>query len=386
MGALTARDIEPGRPHDLLRLLVEAVTDYAIFALDPQGYILTWNPGARRFKGYTADEIIGHHFSIFYPPEDIEAGKPDWELVVAADVGRFEDEGWRLRKDGSRFWANVVITALRDENGEVVGYGKVTRDLTERRAAHERALEDARRLAEAEAANRTRAELLAAMSHEMRTPLNAIAGYTDLLEAGLRGPLTETQAEDIRRIRRSQQYLLAIVNDLLNFSRLEAGTVSYDIREFDAAEPVEAVRSMTEPLVESEGLTLETRANPGRLTMRGDPARVEQILRNLITNAVKFTPQGGRIVMSLEEAPAGVRIDITDTGIGIPEDRHETIFDPFVQIDRTLTSNHEGTGLGLAISRELARAMEGELTVTSEPGKGSTFTLWMPAGVGEAAD
>src|SRR5690606_30260728 len=157
------------------------------------------------FKGYTADEIIGRHFSAFYPQSEIDKGIPAMELRVASAEGRFEDEGWRLRKDGSRFWANVVITALRDSSGELVGFAKVTRDLTERREAERRAIEDARRLAEAEAANRARAEFLATMSHELRTPLNAIGGYVDLISLGIRGPGTDQQIDELKGIRRSQQ-------------------------------------------------------------------------------------------------------------------------------------------------------------------------------------
>ncbi|HUF13162.1 MAG TPA: ATP-binding protein [Longimicrobiales bacterium] len=370
--------VEAQQHPDLHRLLIEAVRDYAIFALDANGHVLTWNPGAERFKGYKAEEIIGRHFSTFYPEEDVRAGKPDMELVVARREGRFEDEGWRVRKDGTQFWANVVITALRDETGEVFGFGKVTRDLTERHAAHQQAIENARRIAEVEASNRAKSQFLAAMSHELRTPLNAISGYVELLEQGLRGPVNERQLEDLGRIRKSGQHLLGIINDLLNFSRLEAGTVSYDIVDFPVSEALDAVRLMIEPLAAAKSTQVEWPDTPDAVRARADTSKVEQILLNLITNAVKFTPTGGRIEISL---PAGdeVRIAVSDNGMGIPGDQLESIFEPFVQVGRTLSSHHEGAGLGLAISRDLARAMGGELTAASEAGEGAVLTLTLPA-------
>ena len=369
---------------DLFRLLVEAVRDYAIFALDPEGYILTWNPGAKRFKGYEAEEIIGKHFSIFYPQDAIDRKHPQYELRVAAREGRFEEEGWRIRKDGTRFWANVVITALRDRSGTLVGYGKVTRDLTERMQAQERAIENARRLAEVEAANRAKAEFLAAMSHELRTPLNAIAGYVELLESGLRGPINETQAEDLRRIKRSGQHLLSIINDLLNFSRIEAGTVNYDIMTFPVMQAVDAVRLMTEPLANAKDIAFVWPEDADGLVIEADIAKVEQVLVNLVGNAVKFTPNGGRVAVSAEAVDGAVSITVRDNGIGIPAHQLDRIFEPFVQVGRTLTSTHEGAGLGLAISRDLARAMRGDLVAESEEGKGATFRLRLPGGVREA--
>ncbi|HYW14435.1 MAG TPA: histidine kinase dimerization/phospho-acceptor domain-containing protein, partial [Longimicrobium sp.] len=213
----------------LYRKLVENVHDYAIFALDPEGHIITWNAGAQRFKGYTRDEIVGQHFSVFYPAHERAANKPEWELVVAAREGTYEEEGWRVRKDGSRFWAGVLITALYDDDdGEVVGYAKVTRDLTERRAAQQRAMDDARRIAAAEASSRAKIEFLTSMSHELRTPLNAIGGYAELLSMGVHGPVTEEQARDLERITVSQRHLLAIINDILNYSRIEAGELAYE--------------------------------------------------------------------------------------------------------------------------------------------------------------
>ncbi|MFL5575975.1 MAG: PAS domain-containing sensor histidine kinase [Gemmatimonadaceae bacterium] len=365
-------------PSDLYRLLIESVQDYAIFALDASGCVVSWNAGAQRLKGYTFDEIVGRHFSTFYPADDIAAGKPAMELVVAAREGRFEDEGWRLRKDGTRFWANVVITALRDETGELVGFGKVTRDLTERRLSHERAIADARRVADAEAANRAKAEFLAVMSHELRTPLNAIGGYAELLAMGLGGTVTGEQQQFLERIRRSQQHLMSIINDLLNFSRVDAGQLTYELRPVPLAAVVEGVAPMVAPHAAAKGLEVAREPCGAGVVACADRAKVEQILINLLSNAVKFTPQGGRVTIGCAATADTVELRVSDTGPGIPADKQEAIFEPFVQLGRSLTTGHEGTGLGLAISRQLARAMGGDLTVASV-GEGATFSLRLPA-------
>ena len=369
----------PPRESDaLFRLLVESLRDYAVLVLDATGRVLTWNPGAKRFKGYEAHEIIGKHFSTFYPPDDIAAGKPEWELEVAAREGRFEDEGWRLRKDGTRFWANVVITALRAPSGELVGFAKVTRDLTERRRAEERAIDDARRVARAEEANRTKSEFLAAMSHELRTPLNAIGGYADLLLLGIGGELPDAQRQYLARIRSSQLHLLAIINDLLNFSRIESGRVSYVFTAVSLCDVINAVTPMIAPQAEMKRLDIRRPTESDAIAL-ADRAKVEQILLNLLSNAVKFTPAGGRIELECERVGDRVALVVRDSGVGIPPGDVDSIFEPFVQVGRTLTSPHEGTGLGLAISRDLATAMNGELGVESTLGVGSRFTLWLPA-------
>src|SRR2546430_342241 len=337
----------------LYGLLVESVQDYAIFALDPSGHILSWNEGAFRLKGYTADEIIGRHFSIFYPPEDVARGKTAWELDVAAREGRVEDEGWRIRKDGSRFWANVVITALRDARGRLVGFGKITRDLTERKEAEERAVKDASRLAAVEAANRTKSEFLATMSHELRTPLNAIGGYTELIELGVGGPVTEDQRSYLARIRTSQQHLLAIINDLLNYSRSEAGQLSYDTRRVSLHDVVENALPMMVPQANSKGIRIDHGPCPVGVAAWADQQKVEQIVLNLLSNAVKFTPRDGNVTVSCGLSGDQGTITVRDTGPGVPAEKTEVIFEPFVQLGRSLTSHQEGTGVGLAISRDL---------------------------------
>jgi PAS domain S-box-containing protein len=362
----------------LHRLLISSVRDYAIFAMDPTGHVVSWNAGAQRIKGYQPEEIIGQHFSRFYLPEEIASGKTTWELEVATREGRLEDEGWRLRKDGTRFWANVVITALRDEDGQLVGFAKVTRDLTERRAAEQRAIDDARRVAKAEAANMAKSEFLTMMSHELRTPLNAIAGYADLLALGIGGKLSADQQEYVDRIRRSQQHLLAIISDLLDFGRIEAGQVAYEIAPLPLVAVIDDVEPMIQPQAAQRQVTIDRRACHPDVSALADRGKAKQIVLNLLSNAVKFTGAGGRITISCKATDGNVILAVRDTGMGIAADKLESIFEPFVQLGRSLTTGHEGTGLGLSIGRDLARAMGGDLTVESTLGVGSEFRLTLP--------
>ena len=365
--------------HGLYQLLVESVQDYAIFMLDPGGYVATWNAGARRLKGYAPEEIIGRHFSTFYQPDEVASGKPPWELQVAASDGRFEDEGWRVRKDGTLFWANVVITALRDPDGRLVGFAKVTRDLTERRRSEQRALADARRLAAAEASNLAKTQFLATMSHELRTPLNAIGGYAELIELGLRGPVTEAQHRDLARIRQSQRLLLGIINDILNFSRIEGGHLTYDLVDVQLAAVIDEMTPVLEPQAAEKGVAVVRGACDPAAVACADRTKVEQIVLNLLSNAVKFTPAGGRITVACAARGARAALTVADTGPGVPAEQREAVFEPFVQLGRSHTSAQGGTGLGLSISRQLARAMGGDVRYDDTPGGGATFTLELAA-------
>jgi signal transduction histidine kinase len=259
-----------------------------------------------------------------------------------------------------------------------VGFAKVTRDLTERRAAELQRVEDARRLAEAEAANRAKSEFLTSLSHELRTPLNAIGGYIDLLTLGIHGPLTDEQRGALERVRASQQHLLGLISDLLNFSRIEAGRIQFDMEAVRLADVAARVRPMVEPQAARRNITLVWQAEDATVVALADPPKVDQILLNLVTNAVKYTGSGGEVSVRHVRAGEWAMLEVSDTGMGIPEDQFEAIFEPFTQVGRSLTSHHEGTGLGLAISRELARALGGDLSVESEPGQGSTFRLTLP--------
>ena len=423
---------------DLHRLLVESVTDYAIFLLDDRGFIRSWNPGAARLKGYTESEIVGKHFSTFYTQPDIDAGKPAWELDVASRTGRVEDEGWRVRKDGTRFWANVVITALRDKTtGTLVGFAKITRDLTERRKAeeqaralaaetaarreaervsahltelteqlqeqaveleaqteeaqalteeleetnellHQEAAEAKRARADAEAANRTKTEFLAVMSHELRTPLNAIAGYAELLRMGLRGPVTPEQVDDLDRITRSERALLSLINDILNFARLEAAEVQFASERVPLRALLSDIEALVAPQLSAKKLSLRVGDCDESVAALADSDKVRQILLNLVSNAVKFTPAAGAIAIDCEADGATVRVFVRDNGVGIPKEKLQVVFEPFVQLDRSLTNVGEGSGLGLSISRDLARGMRGDLVAESTVAVGSTFILSLP--------
>jgi signal transduction histidine kinase len=227
----------------------------------------------------------------------------------------------------------------------------------------------------AEEANRAKTQFLATMSHELRTPLNAISGYAELLSLGLRGPTTPEQQEDLGRIMRSQRHLLSVINDILNFARLEAGHVEYRVTNVLVADLVGDLEPLIRPQLVSKRLEFSCAPVVSDVMVRADSEKVRQVLLNLLANAVKFTPQGGSVRVSCDFDATRAYIRVTDTGIGIPPDRRAAIFEPFVQLHRTLAQPAEGTGLGLAISRDLARGMGGELTVESEPGRGSAFTL-----------
>jgi PAS domain S-box-containing protein len=270
---------------------------------------------------------------------------------------------------------NFVYQPIR-EDGAVTGVFVHAVDVTDQVRAHR----------DAEAASRAKSEFLAAMSHELRTPLNAIAGYTQLLDMGVHGPVTAAQREALERVRRSQQHLLALINDVLNFAKLEAGRVEYDITTVDLLEVVNGIRPIIEPQLDAKALAFDVRLASGRLAL-ADRDKLQQILLNLLSNSVKFTGAGGRIaidspaaahVPGAEPTEDVVYLRVTDTGIGIPREKQQLIFEPFVQVNRALTSPTEGTGLGLAISRDLARGMGGDLRVRSEDGQGAAFTISLP--------
>jgi signal transduction histidine kinase len=223
------------------------------------------------------------------------------------------------------------------------------------------------------------------MSHELRTPLNAIGGYAQLMELGIRGPVTQEQQEDLARITRSQRHLLSLINDILNYAKLEAGHVNFELLDISMHEMILAMDELVRPQMEAKQITYKCDAGPEDLLVRVDPEKTLQIMLNLLSNSVKFTPPNGTIEVSVENIDGMACVHVRDNGVGIPADRHESVFEPFVQVGRSLSGPAEGTGLGLAISRDLARSMGGDLTLESEPGKGSRFTLCVPTTAKAAA-
>ncbi len=472
------------------RLMVESVHDYAIFQLTPEGVVATWNPGAEKIKGYKAEDIIGQHFSRFYRQEEIDSEKPDFELRLAVAIGRYEEEGWRVRKDGSEFYASVIITPLRSDANEVAGFVKVTRDITESKAAEEavrkanlelqqffsasvdllcisspdgfftrvspsftrvlgwseeellsrpyfefvhpddfeqtvatvgrylqqgepvahfvarslhkdgsyrvlswnsvphvdgvlygvaRDITEQHRLEsllveakeEAEKANHAKSEFLSRMSHELRTPMNSVLGYAQLLELQYTEPDIQGAA---RAILKSGRHLLEMINEVLDLSRIESGTLTVSLEPVSLADIVDQAVSLVRPLADAASITLlpESKVPPSLLVL-ADRQRLLQVLINLLGNAVKYNRKGGRVVMRLAEpSDSRVRLEISDTGLGISAKNQELLFQPF---QRFGNNEVEGTGLGLALSMRFAKLMEGALGLSESSDEGSTFFL-----------
>ncbi|HUQ74095.1 MAG TPA: MASE1 domain-containing protein [Burkholderiales bacterium] len=360
-----------------LGLMIGSVVDYAIFMLGADGRVASWNAGAQRIKGYSAEEIIGQHFSRFYPREDVERGKTSHALEVAAREGRFEDEGWRLRKDGRAFWASVVISAVRDDGGRLLGFAKVTRDLTERKRAE---AELVRAKVEAERASESKSLFLANMSHELRTPLNSLLILARLLADNVGGNLNEKQVRFAQTIYASGMDLLALINDLLDLAKIEAGAVTaLHLGPMPLADLRDEIERTFREVARDKRLEFHITLAPGLpQSIRTDATRVKQVLKNLLANAFKFTRDGSVELRMEPREPGSVALSVIDTGIGIPADKQEMIFEAFQQADGSTSRQYGGTGLGLSISRELTRLLGGALQLKSEPGKGSTFTLVLP--------
>ena len=367
---------------DQFALLVSSVVDYAIFMLDPAGFIVTWNEGAQRIKGYRADEIIGRHFSVFYPEEDARNRKPDWELEVAKREGRYEEEGWRIRQDGTRFWASVVITALRDETGRLRGFGKVTRDLTEKRMAEERRnaardaeaarlREHADRMAELE---RTKTQFLNLASHELRGPMTVLRGYNSMLGEGAIPP------EQIPAVARLLESKLAqmdmLIEQMLETARLEHENFELFRKPFDLVAVAQEQMEVFRALNLDHCFVID--AAPEPLVVSGDRARIATIVTNFLDNAVKYSPGGGEICVTAGRRRDDAFLSVRDEGIGIAPEHVQMLFRRFGRLPTEENISIPGTGLGLFLCKEIAARHGGDISVQSKPAVGSEFTLTLP--------
>jgi PAS domain S-box-containing protein len=378
------------------RLIVQSIRDYAVFMLSPEGRILSWNEGARLIKGYTAPEVLGRSFEIFYPQQAVDDGFPRLELKEAARVGRFEDEGWRIRKDGSRFWANVVITAIRDHDGKLVGFAKVTRDLTSRRLAEEQArqlaaeqaahAEAARRneqlhqlnvqlesaLALAERSTRVRDDVLAIVAHDLRNPVHTIlgaAGVVEIIPAGV------SHDRHVHMIQRAARRMERLISDLLDVASIEGGTLSVRGAPVDLTLVVSEVTELLESQARERSIKVSSEVEPGIPVIIGDHDRLMQVLSNLLGNAIKFTPEGGNIRVRVSRPDDQVVVSVADSGVGISATDLPHVFDRFW---RARDSSAKGAGLGLSIAHGIIEAHGGKIWAESELGVGTTMTFALP--------
>jgi len=343
--------------------------------LDRDGRVQSWNAGAALIKGYQRDEIVGKSIELFYTREDRENGRPAMLLAQAAREGRVEDEGWRVRKDGSRFWADVVITALRNDAGDLIGFAKVTRDLTQRQQAEQdRRKLDADRI-RAEEALRIRDEFLSIASHELKTPLTALQielfGMRTL--AAKLGSADDRMARKLSRASRNTDRLERLIEMLLDVSRVATGRLTLKPERFDLSEAVKQVTETMRGTAEQSGCELSADA-PGTIVGSWDRVRTEQVVMNLLANAFKYGAGRPVTVSTAVEGGEGV-IEIRDHGPGVPPQDLKRIFDRF---ERGARRDHGGLGLGLYVSREIATAHGGSIAVRNLPDGGAAFTVRLP--------
>ncbi len=374
---LTARRAEEEtlrQSEERFRLLVESVKDYAIFMLDPDGKVATWNAGAMQIKGYRRDEIIGRPISVFYSADDNAALKPQRELEIAAKFGRIEDEGWRVRKDGSMFWADVVITAVRDTKGRLLGFAKVTRDMSERK-----------RLEELEVSSRRMSEFLATLAHELRNPLAPVRNAVSAMQLAPHADPMLRQCRDV--IDRQIGHLTRLVDDLLDIGRITTGKIGLRTALVEVQEVVARSVEAARPFTDGRGQTIKVVMPSTPLVMRGDLTRLVQVLQNLLNNASKFSPNGTQISIHVATERRAVVIRVKDRGRGIPQTALDSIFDLFIQEGHAENPTDSGLGIGLTLCRSLVELHGGAIQAASAGrGQGSTFTVRLPLTAGAEYD
>ncbi|HEY4595730.1 MAG TPA: ATP-binding protein, partial [Thermoanaerobaculia bacterium] len=357
------------------RLIVGAVEDYAIFTMDPEGRVASWNPGAERLLGYEAEEILGRDGACFFIPEDVQKGADEAELRKAAETGRASDDRWHLRKNGSYFFASGITTSLRDAQGALLGYVKIMRDRTDRKRLDEELRNRADALARAD---EEKDEFLAVLAHELRNPLAPVFYALRLLDEK---PLDDPNRWYIRRIvDRQMRRLARLIDDLLDVSRIRTGKVELRRSRIDLNSVIAHAVEVARPLAEDRGHTLAVSLPPEPVWLEVDPVRLEQVFTNLLSNAVKFTEDGGKIALSGERQGQEVAVRVRDTGVGIPPDLLPRVFDLFTQGDRSIDRSRDGLGIGLTLSRRLVEMHGGTIEARSEGvGRGSEVIVRLPA-------
>jgi two-component system CheB/CheR fusion protein len=380
---LTFVDITGRRTaEDTMRLVAESMRDYAIFTVDREGLITTWNVGAERLFGYTETEVLGQPMAVLYTPEDVREGVPQQEMQRARQEGRADDERWHLRKDSGRFYTSGIVTPLYE--GDVLrGYGKITRDMTSIKRAEtareEQLKHEAARHAEDRATSELKDEFLAVMSHELKNPLNLIQLTAELLLRTPEARELPAVSRAARTIRGAVQSQAQIIDDLLDLSRIQTGKLSLQAVALDAVPLVRMIVDALQADARAKGVTLQARLPAGSLVLNADPVRVEQVVWNLLSNALKFTPGGGSIEVVLERAGNEARLQVSDTGRGIEAASLPHVFDMFKQAEGAGGSRLGGLGIGLALVRDLVRAHGGRVEALSEgPGLGATFVVHLP--------
>jgi PAS domain S-box-containing protein len=336
------------RSEERFRLLVEGVKEYAIFMLDMEGKVVSWNSGAERLNGYRPDEIIGQHFSRFYPSEDIQAGKPRIELELAIKNGSVEDEGWRVRKDRSLFWANVVITAIYDHQKRLIGFAKVTRDMT-----------DKRKVVALELADRQKNDFLAMLAHELRNPLAPISNGLQVLK--LPGVTDSTVQKTTEMMERQVFHLVRLVDDLLDVSRIVMGKMTYEREPIALADVVQRAVEEAMPSIDARGHELIVSAPTRPIVVHVDSLRMSQVIGNLLMNAAKYTNEANRIWLSIQRDGDRAVITVKDIGIGIAPEVLPSIFNLFVQADNSLARAQGGLGIGLTLVKRIVEVHGGEV-------------------------